>query len=118
MSITGGVCRASCIMGVVSSSRGRWDSAICWIVFALSLRGPRVPCCLLNVHEVPIAMHPAHGVVLEQRTLRTLHASQARFAGVLEAASTVILRSCVGYKTGNRAKIGVQGWGYIYVRVW
>ena len=50
------------------------------MVFSLSLRGPRVPWCLLKVQGMPIARQPVHGGVrlLEQRTLRTLQASQAR----------------------------------------
>ena len=59
---------------------GCCDAAICSIVFSLSLRGPRVPWCLLNVQAIPAAEQPAHGVVLEHRTFLTLHASQARLA--------------------------------------
>ena len=70
-----------------------------------------MPCCLLKVHAVPIVMHPVHGVVLEQRTLRTLHASQARFVRALEETSTDILRTCVACykhieKEGNVQKFG------------
>lgn len=99
-----GVRRTASIAGGEDSFSRLWDCAIRCMVFALSLLGPRVPWCLLNVQGDPMAMQPVQGVVLEQRTLRTLHASQARFAEDSEEASTDILSGFVlgcGWKGGR-----------------
>lgn len=47
-------------------------------------------------------MQPAQGVVLEQRTLRTLQASQARFMGGSDETSTDMLSFVGNEQNGGR----------------